>query len=779
MKMGTSITHARIARAVLLSATAMTWFAATPARAQTATVDNGQLSEIIVTATKRAQSLQDVPVSVTVLSADIVERNNVRDVTDIVKLAPSLVISYGTQPANFSINLRGIGTYSNGIAVESDVAVVIDDVPLGFQAAAFKDVIDVERIEVLRGPQSTLFGKSAIAGVLNITTQAPTREFSGKATMLLTDDSETRFGFTASGPISDQLRVRVTAAKSDFGGIMRNLTTGQRVNGSDSLTLTGKLEWTPTEDWTVQIAPRYNRTNSTCCVGSFVELTPGLFYQGLPQAPASVILRDIPIGPRNVLLRNDVRSGGDSEAWGATLRVNHSIGADSFLGAANLTYIGSYDRFKLNDFQDVDGTESPFLLYFPVSAPTGINSGASIVGNFRVRSTTHELRLTSAGNQPVKYVLGLWYARNELSRFFKRGPVFSLAQYDARSNNSNYAAFGELTWDVTPTTGLIGGLRVNRQEINYTFSQQRAVPFLEFGKSDGETAVTGRVGITQKLTPQILAFATYSTGYKGQAYDLISPFNARYASAMPVKSERANNIELGLKTTLFDRRLYLNVTAFRAEFKGFQTSVTASLPDGTFLSSLNSIGKLRTQGIEVDALARVTQNLTLNAAAAYIDAKVVDFPNGPCYPGQTVALGCYVDGTGSSVQNLAGAPLNNTPRFKFNIGGEYKAALGGNLDGFVNFAYRHQSAINFSLSQDARTIQPAYGILDLGIALGDRNGRYKVSLNANNVFDTAYAINLFNGTGGFSAPGVTAVGKSWQPARDAFRYLSVRFDARF
>jgi len=139
-----------------------------------------QLEEVLVTATKRSESLQTVPVAVTALTAGVLERGNARELGDLVKLSPGLTIAYGSQPGNFAISMRGIGTFSNGIAVESDVAVVVDDVPYGFQAAAFQDLIDVERVEVLRGPQSTLFGKSAIAGVLNITTAAPTHEWSAR-----------------------------------------------------------------------------------------------------------------------------------------------------------------------------------------------------------------------------------------------------------------------------------------------------------------------------------------------------------------------------------------------------------------------------------------------------------------------------------------------------------------------------------------------------------------------------------------------------------------------
>jgi iron complex outermembrane recepter protein len=177
--------RAAIAACIAASAANLAQAADEAASAQPA---SAALEEVTVTATKRAESLQSVPVSVTALTSGVLERGNVRELGDLVKLSPGLTIAYGSQPGNFSISMRGIGTFSNGIAVESDVAVVIDDVPIGFQASAFKDLIDVERVEVLRGPQSTLFGKSAIAGVLNIITSAPTREWTGRASALITDD---------------------------------------------------------------------------------------------------------------------------------------------------------------------------------------------------------------------------------------------------------------------------------------------------------------------------------------------------------------------------------------------------------------------------------------------------------------------------------------------------------------------------------------------------------------------------------------------------------------
>lgn len=794
-------------RFLLLASTAAAVMAATPgaAAAQAQATDSAQLEEIIVTSTKRAERLQDVPVSVTAVTADVLERNNVRELGDLVKLSPGLVINYGSQPGNFSINMRGIGTFSNGIAVESDVAVVIDDVPVGFQAAAFKDLIDVERVEVLRGPQSTLFGKSAIAGVLNIATAAPTREFSGKGMLLVTDDGEKRIGFTVSGPVKDDLLLRVTVAKSDYDGNVKNLTTGKNVNGSAGFTATAKLVWTPTENLTLSIAPRYNHNVSTCCTSPITELTPGLLYQGEPAFPASLTLRGITIDKNNHFVRADDRiGGGNSDVFGTTARIDYDFGDGSFLKGHTLSSITSHDRWKMVDFQDIDGTDQPFLLGFPVASPSGVNSGAHIDGYFHADSWTQELRLVSPGQSRFRYVAGLWYAKNDLDRYLNRGPVLQLARYLAESTNENYSAFANATLDLTDKLSVTGGARVNRQKISYRFDKTifastapgAATSHLLFGKSDQDDAVTGKIGVQYKITPDIMTFATFSTGYKGQAYDLVSTFDARIAAQMPVPPETAKNYELGFKSSLLDRRVYFNATVFRADYKGFQTSVTSFLPDGTFLTFLNSVGQLRTQGLELDGVARLTSNLRINGAFAYTDAKVVDFPNGPCNNSQPATADlplkpagyvgapgeCYRTATTNGrVQNLAGKRLNNTPKFKFNIGGQYDIDLPGMpFKGFVGATYRWQDDVNFSLSQDPRTIQKAYGVVDLKLGIADLKDRYKVSVFANNLFDKRYAQGIGNGTSGYSNPAIpTALGRTWLPGRDAFRYFGARLDVNF
>lgn len=750
---------------------------------------NAGIADIVVTATRRAERLQDVPVSVTAVTKDAVTRQNVRDLGDLPKLVPGLTLNYGTQPGNFSINLRGIGTLTNGIAVESDVAVVIDDVPAGFQAAAFKDLVDIERVEALKGPQSTLFGKSAISGVLNIVTQAPTDHLTGHVTALVTDDHEWRVGGTVSGPLSDTVKARITASYNSWDGNVDNLTTGQKMNGSKGLTITGKMQWDPTSNLSVSLAPRYNHSDINCCVTPINKLTTGLYYQGITQLPASTVLAGINYNdPYNSKVRNDIRAGGDAFSWGGTLRASYNIDG-GLLPGATVTYIGSYDHYVMRDYQDVDATDSHFLLYYPVATPSGIDSGAALYGQFRVRSTTQELRVTSPSG-PFRYVFGLWYAHNDLYRDLDRGPVLQRVHYTATSNNTNYSFYTDLALDVSPKFTLVGGFRLNRQTINYDYQNfTAATPFhLNGGASDN--AITGKMGVQYRITPNNMVYATYSTGYKGQAYDLSSVFNATIAAQQPVSPETAHNYEIGFKNSFFDRKLTLNTALFWTDYFGFQTSSITVLPNGFPLAYLQSVGHLRTRGAEVEFNARPTSRFSINGSAAYTDAKILDYPAGPCYPGQaTVTLSsnsavpapgqCGLLPSGSTIQNLSGARLNNAPVFKFNIGALYELPVGEARKASLSVNYRWQDDVNYSLNTNPTTIQPAYGIVDASLGLSLAGGKYKFSAFVNNLFNKHYAVNLYDSASGFSAPGVTARGTMWQPARDAWRYVGVRFDASF
>jgi len=751
--------------------------------------DSTQLEQITVTATKRLERLQDVPVAVTALTSDTLERNNVREIADLVKLSPALQVTYGSQPGNFVISMRGIGTFSNGIAVESDVAVVIDDVPLSYQAASFMDLIDVERVEVLRGPQSTLFGKSAIAGVLNITTSAPAAEFTAKAMGYYTDDNEARAGFTLSGPLSDTLRYRLTVDDSHYDGNVTNIYNGQKINGSSGLTVAGKLQWLPTDNFTFTLSPRFNRNESTCCSSPITSVVPGLYYQGAKQLPESVVLKGIPVGPHNQYVDMDYRNGGgDTRLYGATAKADYNFSDSSFLKGYTLSSISSYEHWRMFDYQDTDGTAVPFLLYYPLPKPSGIDSGASQHGFFHATGTTQELRITSPGDTRFRYVAGLWYAKNVLNRYLFKGPVLNYVGYLGSHDNINYAGFFNATFDLTDKLSLVGGYRHNLEKIDYVFDNYTSNPTRHFSKADQEWSNTGKAGLEYKWTPDIMTYATFSTGYKGQAYDLVSTFDAKEAAKMPVPHETAHSYEVGIKSSLFGRRMYLNFDLFDTNYHGFQTSQTSALADGTFLTFLQSVGALRTRGAELDGQAKASANLTLTASYAYTRAQVVSFPFAPCNSslpvGTSLAPGDCFPHDGGTAQNLAGARLNNVPLNKFDVGGEYDHALWGlPFGGFLTFDYRWQSAVNFSLNQDPFTVQGAYGIANFSAGINDNRDHYKVSFFVNNAFDKHYAEGLGDTNSGFLLAGgaqvVGAHGSNWTPARDSFMYYGIRVDLKY
>jgi iron complex outermembrane receptor protein len=295
-------------------------------------------------------------------------------------------------------------------------------------------------------------------------------------------------------------------------------------------------------------------------------------------------------------------------------------------------------------------------------------------------------------------------------------------------------------------------------------------------------------------------YGTYSTGHKGVAYDLTSSFNATVAARMPVPGETAKNFEIGTKAMLLDGRASINVALFDTNFYGFQYSASHYDTNGKYITELDSIGQLRTSGLEVDGSFRVSKSLLLTGSLARMDAVIKDFPNGPCYvqlnaAGTGTVLtppGCYrvVSGTsGNNFQDLAGKTLPNAPKVKANLGGQYDLALAAqSFNLFFTGNYRWQSATQFSLNQDPGTIQKAFGIFDAGVGMKDKKDAYKVSFFVKNLLNQHYATGVSNnpsngtwnipsGVAGY-APLVVST-TQWIPARDYQRYFGASVDVSF
>jgi iron complex outermembrane receptor protein len=832
-------THTAIRRTPLASALTLALLAmAQASHAQDAAADGTHLERVVVTANKRIEKLESVPMAVSVMSEKEIQRTNVREIEDVVAMMPSLTLNSGTTSANNAIFMRGIGTVSVGIGVESDVSVIIDDIPVATQFQAFKDLADVSRIEVLKGPQSTLFGKSAVAGALNIITKPISGPMVYRGSTYYTNDGEWRVGASMSGKVGEQFGLRIAASDTRMPGNFHNLTDGRDVNGSGGKTFMAKLQYQPTENLSVDLTPHYNYQENTrgvtaingfdlrtgsAAAGNLVS-TPasvaGAYLNGNPLLPASVTLAGIdPHDSHNRNVRRDFPTGMVSSDRGTGLKVSYTLPNE-----AQLMSITSVNQYLANDSRDQDFVDVPTIAK---AGQTALTVGNNQYGTYDIRSKTQEIRYVSPDSGTFRYVAGLWLAKNEIYRHFIRGYCEAPTVCNANSTSSptnyftdiynvNKALFGQATWEFAPTWTALAGLRDNLETSgfhyarNYYTNQVDAASFVpgpvgvdQFQSTgNADRAYTGKVSLQKQFNQDWMGYVMAATGYKGKAYDVTSGLKA--AAAFPVRPETSQTLEIGAKANLFDNRMSFAATIYNSEFFNYQQNVTYVLPnDPTIYSQLNSIPQLRTRGLEVDINALVAKDLTVNLGFAYTKPTIESWKNGPCYTDTTnVAVGgtklaangsiagqntaCFPITTGSTtgVQDLTGAPFPGTPKIKLNLGANYEFSIPNvGFRGFVNTNVRYQNEYQTNINNDPRSLNAGYSITDLGFGIREPNDRYQLSFRVNNLFDKFYVPNA-NASGPAYRTGPTSTSpaitvNSWVPPRDVFRYFSVKLDIKY
>jgi len=710
------------------------------------------IEEVVVTANKREENLQQVPLAVSVINESSLQASGVTQFADLGRVAPSLTIRPAEHPVNSNVSLRGVGTFAFGIGVESSVAVLVDEVPLAFSARAFSDLPDVERIEVLRGPQSTLYGKSASAGLINIITRQPTDTFRAHFNAMGSTDDEYGGSFSLSGPISSDLGYIVSAAYSKWDGNVKNLFTGHEVNGREAFNTRGKLRWTPAEDVSLTLSANYLGGNTT--VGRpFINVDPAALFRGTAGQTTSVVFPGVSLDHDNTDISNNFAARTGYSGYGGSLR------GDFGLGKMNLVSITSYDKFRLNDYLDQDDTS------------TAIAAGSNNqIGQFHSQLKTQELRLLSPGTDTFRYTLGAYYGNVSFNRPFFRGPVFSLANWFASSESKQLAGFAQIDWEVVSRLTLTAGGRVQNEKVSYTFLDIQNGSAYFSGDAE-DTATTYKFSPQFQITPDLMVFATYATGYKGQTYDLTTGFNANRALAGPIRPEKSRDKEAGARMQFLNRALTLNVTYFDTDYDDLQAQTIETLADGTTNFRLTNVGGLNTKGVEVESSARIGADLDLSASVTFLDAKYTSFDVAQCYPLQTAAQGC----TGSPTrQNLTGARAVQAPKQKLSIAADYSHAISSGLMGFAQANYQYQSSVYY-VAEDPQTFQGGYGIANIGLGVRDESGKWQVTAFVNNVFDKQYFPSLVNTAGNFGNKIATQV----IIPRDYHRFGGVRLSLDF
>ncbi len=706
---------------------------------------------VTTTAQKRFENIQNVPLAVQVISPAELEAHGVRHFQELGKVSPSLVIRPAEQPVNGTVSLRGVGTLAFGIGVETAVAITVDGAALPFMARVYTDLPDIAQIEVLRGPQSTLYGKAASAGLVKIMTVQPTDDYHVRGTMTVTGDREYGANVSLTGPISDTLGYVFSTGYSNWDGNVRNLFNGKRTNGRETFNTRGKLRWKASPDVTFTLSGNYVDGNATIA-RPFVAVASNALLRGVAGQTPAVIFPGVTLDRDNQDVSNNYWSHNKFSGGGALLR------SEANIGRMNVLSLTSYDRFRLDDYLDHDDSSS--------SAAVGSNIQ---VGAFKSRMFTQELRLLSPGEDAFRYALGVYYANTGFDRPFQRGPVFSLANWYATTSSRQIAGFGQIDWEFVPKlTGTVGG-RIQNERVKYTFADNLARTNYA-GRAD-DTAATYHLGLTYQATPDVMTFASYSTGYKGQTYDLTTGFNQNRAAAGPVKPERSRDRELGIRTQFFDRHLTLNATLFDTDYTNLQAQTIETLADGTSNFRLTNVGKFNTRGIEIETAARLGRDIALRGAITYLDAKYTSFPSAQCYPMQTAAQGC----SGSPARrDLTGVRAPQAPVWKGNWSVDYTPPLTDTLDGFAQVAGEYQSSLYY-VAADPQTFQPGFAIFDLHLGVRSHDKRWDVTAFVNNLFDQQYYASLVNTAGNFAGRMAT---QAVLP-RDFRRYAGVRFGVNF
>ncbi|MFY7836889.1 MAG: TonB-dependent receptor [Novosphingobium sp.] len=676
------------------------------------------VGEIVVTAQRRSESIQKIPVSLTAVGSDELRTRQINDLVGVAQAAPSLQI--GTD-ASFSV--RGVGTLAFAGTIDSSVALAIDEVNLGRPVLGAPLLMDIERVEVLNGPQGLLFGKNASAGLLNIVTARPRiGEFSGGSDIEVTFRETPGADREAPGIIARQvLNIPVTAnsalrINALYGyqepPVTRidSVARGRRDDlNRRNVQLKGKYLLEASDALSLYVIGDYNKLTGA---GAFFDRTWRSFGAGSTR-------KDIyestggTAGPENFLLSGDGGAFRDIETGGAQAAISYKL--DSGLELSN---IFAWRYYSNNQSLDVD--------YLPVEQ---VNVNATTA---RYDQYSNELRVALPVDAPLSGQAGLFYFKSTLDQssdiFGNLGfPPFLLPQYpfcvgavatpgappgtcsvsnsffigrdtDFVLDTQSYAAFGQLTYELTQGLKLIAGGRYTRDEIRLDLTHGRRNYFVTLSGPNGRyreafdtNNFSWKLGAQYQATPDILLFGFQGRGYKGPGFNDTSIVGTNGTAFVPaIRPEISNTTELGIKTAFFDRKLTLNVSFYRTIFDDYQVQ---SLDTALQTFVVQNAAKVKTQGVEVGFTARPISGLSINGGMSFLDAKFQSFPGAQCYSGQTTPS-CATSGT----FDAAGLRLPVSPKFTSTVQATYDLPVSGDVVPFLQGNWYHRSSVNYILN---------------------------------------------------------------------------------
>jgi iron complex outermembrane receptor protein len=791
MQLKPSNLHTGITKALALSACLTIGFTA---NAQEAENEEKKGFEVItVTAQKRVENLNEVPIAVSVLREDQINSAFSANIEGLQALVPSVSFRKGNTTRNSAITIRGVGTISFSVAAEPSVSTVVDGVVLGRSGQAFVDLYDLDRIEVLRGPQGTLFGKNASAGVVNITTKRPSDEFEGSFEATLFQDNEYRLKTSVTGPLNDNVSGSLTVLKSQFDGYINNVYNNQTVSGYDKEGVRAMLDIEATNDTDILFIFENVNSNDSCCAD--LELTPSGRHNS-EASPNSTGIGDLDLDQRQIDHDFETRTLDETTAF--------SIQVDKELGDHQLTSITAYRSWNNTEFREGDFTSTAGDSPLPVF---GVPFQLHDIGPQEWDQVSQELRIASPTGGALDYQAGFFWWNQKSERNFTRdascqnnngqfasaignylNDVLGLANpsdadveqfisdegLSCNSNDivsatafmetefDNWALFADGKYHISDDFRLLFGLRYTDDEVSYSHNRSSNDQYSRTGVgvrgfdtdyegSTDESNVSGKLGAQYDINDDSMVYATYSQGYKGPAFNVF--YNMSDNDALPIAKETSDAYELGYKYA--SRNLIFNAAIFRTEIDGFQAN-NPELLDGVFITRLTNAGSIITQGAEVDFMWQATDQLTITGGASTVDAEVDQFL---CPVGLDTC-----DGS-------SGDDLPFSPDLKYSFTGEYVWEL-DDMEIYLNGSYVYTDEIfagapGATAETNPEAQLPDYAIFNASLAFSFSDDDYRISIIGKNLTDESY-VTTYSGDN-----------FRYQIPRDASRYFGVQLRAKF
>lgn len=822
--------------AAALFATSSLTLLALPAMAQSApppatqaspptpnTDQSGGVAQVVVRAERREESLQKVPLAVSVVGVNQLKATNFTGLTDLQYLTSSVQFN-NYQGGGFEI--RGIGTQSFNTSEEQEVAVVIDDVvqatpETNLSPPFYEALSDINHIEVLKGPQGTLFGKNSSAGVLQIITNRPQPgQFTDQIAASYGTHNEVKLNDIVNIPLGDKLTARVDAFDYNEDGIETNAYTRERIGNWKEYGVEGKLLWQPADRLDVYFIGDYRGASNdangiwtlrNCGSGD------GAFY------PCQIVeAAGIAPGPKNLAVDDAGQIISKSNNWGGSMHVDYRLPDGPTLSSITAFY-------SLQELGSVNVDQTPTNYLSLDARPT------------HSQQFTQEFRISSPAGSQLEYTAGLYYYYVHVRDQDTLAGTLGLEPSDSQVllgipgpgasvihvQSQSFAGYGQLTWHVTDQLRLIGGARFTYDtvksaqqmtaqpdvcQIAYAFgapcypatypvfppyfptgNTPFSLPTIPIGTTINATNLSGKVGVQYDFTPAIMGYATVSRGYKGPAVGY-NPTEGFEVTPIAVKPETSWDYEAGLKTRLFDDRLVLNVDAFYTQYTNFQAQTYLYDQADPALSAfvLDNAGGLKTEGFEADAQYRPVHDLTFTGSFTYAPARFTKY-SVPCTTGPAGAgpwvnqpipggpAACVAGPGGQLLFNAAGYPLSNAPDYSYMLAADYHHDFAGGYTFTANVNWNWRSS-EYTVVADPNTIVPAYGLLGGSLGIGPTDGRWKLSVFGRNLLNQYFVSAIFpsffdDGTDSGLAHPIR--GYSNIPNPEAERTIGVRLDAKF